>query len=79
MILFCVSATPPTIIFRSFRNLAGVLFMVLRCACGLDVIVKLICFAFLQLVNLVVMRHLSYNDWVLCELNCSNSFIRSFF
>ena len=35
-------------------------------------------FCYFRLVNLVVLRHLRYNDWVLCELNCSYSFFQSF-
>ena len=33
---------------------------------------------FFQIVNLVVLRHLRYNDWVLFELNCSYSYIPIF-
>ena len=36
-----VSATPLTILFRSFWNFACVFFMVWGCACGLDIIVRL--------------------------------------
>ena len=36
-----VGATPPTILFRSFWNLSGVLILVWRFACGLDIIVTL--------------------------------------
>ena len=36
-----VSATPLTVLYRSFRNFACVFFMVWSCACGFDVIVRL--------------------------------------
>ena len=45
--------TPTTVLFRSFWNFAGVLYMVWRYACGMDIIVTLI----FQLFSLVRFQH----------------------
>ena len=36
-----MGATPPTVLYRFFRNFTGVLVMVFRYACGLDIILRL--------------------------------------
>ena len=38
---YLVGATHPTVLYRFFRNFTGVLFMVWRYACGLDIILRL--------------------------------------
>ena len=43
---YIVRATPTSILFQSFWNFANVLFLVWRCACGLDIIIKLILLPF---------------------------------
>ena len=49
-----MSATPHTILYRSFWNFAHVFAMVWRCACGLDVILELIFVNFFHFVNFVI-------------------------
>ena len=49
---YLVSATPHTILYRSFWNFAHVFAMVWRCACGLDIILELIFVTFSTLWTL---------------------------
>ena len=49
-----VSATPLTVLYRSFWNFACVFVMVWGCACGLDIIVRLFFGTFSTFVNLVI-------------------------
>ena len=56
-----VSATPHTILYRSFWNFAHIFSMVLRCACGLDIILELI------FVTLSTLWTLSFSDLRLYE------------
>ena len=51
---YLVSATPHTILYRSFWNFAHVFAMVWRCACGLDIILDLIFCPFYYFVNFVI-------------------------
>ena len=58
-----VSATPPTVLYRSFWNFAYVFYMVRRCACGLGIIVR----TFLSLFPHCELSHFSpsvYRQWV---------------
>ena len=59
---YFVSAKPYTVLARFF----GPLMMFLRCASGLDIIVKLL---FLLLVILVIFQHPRCKEWVICERN----------
>ena len=58
---YLVSPTPHTILYRSFWNFAHVFSMVWRYACGLDVVLALMCITFSTL------RTLSFSDLRLCE------------
>ena len=49
-----MSATPLTVLYRSFLNFACVFVMVWGCACGLDIIVRLFFCHFFHFVNLVI-------------------------
>ena len=49
---YLVSATPHTILYQSFWNFAHVFPMVWRCACGLNIILELICVTFSTLWTL---------------------------
>ena len=49
---YLASATPHTILYRSFWNFAHVFAMVWRCACGLDIILELIFVPFTTLWTL---------------------------
>ena len=49
---YLVSASPHTILYRSFWNFAHVFAMVWRCACGLDIILELIFVPFTTLWTL---------------------------
>ena len=53
---YLVSATPHTVLYRSFLNFAHVFSMVWRCACGLDVILALI------FVTFCTLRTVSFPD-----------------
>ena len=53
---YLVSATPRTILYRSFWNFAHVFAMVWRCACGLDIILELI------FVTFFILWTLSFSD-----------------
>ena len=70
-----VSATPFTVLYQSFWNLAGVLIMVWGCACGLDIIVRLFFCHFFHFVNFSTSM---YRQWVPCECNSSYNFIPIF-
>ena len=60
-----VSATPLTVLYRSFWNFVCVFFMARRCACGLDIIVRLIIFChFFHIVNLESFFTSIYRQWV---------------
>ena len=63
-----VSATPLTVLYRSFWNFAVVFFMVWGYACGLDIVVRLFFSTFCELSTSV------YRQWVPCERNSSYSF-----
>ena len=70
-----VSATPLTVLYWSFWNFACVFFMAWRCACGLDIIVRLFFCDFFHIMKLVIF-HL--NIWTVgtsCERNSFYSFI----
>ena len=72
-----VSATPLTVLYQSFWNLAGVFIMVWGCACGLNIIVRLF---FVTLSSLWI-SHFSisiYRQLVPCEHNSSYNFISIF-
>ena len=72
-----VSATPLTVLYRSFWNFADVFFMVWGCACGLGIIVRLFFITF----SLCELSHFStsvYRRWVPCECNSSYNFIPIF-
>ena len=51
---YLVSATPHTILYRSFWNFTHVFAMVWRYACGLDIILELIFVTFFHFVNFVI-------------------------
>ena len=51
---YLVYASLPTVLCRSFWNFTGVFAMVWKCACGLDIILKLIVVTFFRILNLVV-------------------------
>ena len=55
-----VSKTPPTILFGHFLNFTGVLFTVWKCACGLDIIVKL--FFSLNIFNMWTKSYFGMSD-----------------
>ena len=40
--MYLVCATPPTVLFRFFWNFTDVFIMLWKCACGLDIILRLI-------------------------------------
>ena len=61
-----VRATPLTVFYRSFWNFADVFFMVWGCACGLDIIVKIIFYHFFHFVNFFDLY-----VWTLCTFNVS--------
>ena len=54
-----MGATPPTVLYRFFRNLTGVLVMVKRYACGLDIILRLFFVTFFCKLNLAIFPALS--------------------
>ena len=75
---YLVGATPPTVLCRFFWNFTGVLAMVWRYACGLDIILRL----FLSLFSQVELSHILsiiYNklngQGIPCGRNSSYSFI----
>ena len=73
-----MSANPPTILFRLFLNLAGVLFMACGCTCCSDIILK----SFLYIFSTSVPSLFSasqMNDLVLLERNTSYNSILFFF
>ena len=49
-----VRATPLTVLYRLLWNFACIFFMVWRCACALDIIVRSFFFTFFHIVNLVI-------------------------
>ena len=51
--VFC-ERNSPTVFYRLFWNFACVFFMVWECACGLDIIVRLIFVSFFHFVNVVI-------------------------
>ena len=75
---YLVDATPPTVLYRFFWNFTGVLVMVWKYACGLDIILRLIIVTFLS----VELSYLSgiifnkvYGQGIPCGRNSSYSFI----
>ena len=80
---YIVNAIHPTCLFQYFGTLqmfyscsTDVLFMVWRCVCGLDIIVKF----FLLPFSTRKLSHFSpsHTQWVLCERSSSHSFIPIF-
>ena len=77
-----VSATPPTVLYRSFWNFVYIFCMVWRCACGLNIIVRLffvtpICelshfftSIYRQWVPLVSATPLIVLYWLFCNFAC---------
>ena len=63
---YIVCAIPPTVLYRSFWNFTDVFVMVWRCACGLDIIHRLIFVTFFRILNLVI-----FQSWIL--LKCIDS------
>ena len=51
---YLVCATPPIVLCQSFWNCTGVFVMVWRCACGLDIILRLIVVTFFYILNQVI-------------------------
>ena len=72
-------ATPPTDFCRSFWNLTDRFAMVWRCACSLDIIIRLIFVTFFCIFNLVIFSGANTIKrnilWVPCERNSSYSFM----
>ena len=60
---YLVGATSPTVLYRFFRNFTGVLVMVWRYACGLDIILRLFLVTFCKL-NLAIFLALSITKWM---------------
>ena len=78
---YLVSATPHTILYRSFWNFAHVFSMVWRYACGLDIILALILVTFsnFELCHFLTSDSMKvYRQWVSCEHNSSYNFIPVF-
>ena len=65
---YFVWATPPTVLCRSFWNFTGVFAVVWRCACGLDIILRLffIIFSHFQFSHFSVLNIIKvFRYWVL--------------
>ena len=60
---YLVSATPLTVLYRSFWNFACVFFMVGGCACGLDIIVRLFFVTFSTLWTMSISPSI-YRQWI---------------
>ena len=72
-----VSASPLTVLYWSFWNFACVFFMVWGCACGLDIIVRLLVVTFSTLWTCHFFTSMC-RQWVPCERNSSYNFIPIF-
>ena len=78
---YLVSATPHTILYRSFWNFVHVFSMVWRCACGLDIILALIFVTFSTLGTLSFSDLRFYEvlwQWVPCKETPHTILYRSF-
>ena len=85
---YLVGATPPTVLYRFFRNFAGVLAMVWRYACGLYIILRLFLLYITSTWGLSLFQHfspsvlpISYQCLNICstfECKCSYMFIQFF-
>ena len=73
-----MSATPLKVLYRLLWNFACVFFMVWGCACGLDVIVKLLFFYFFPHCELSHFSPSIYRQWLPREHNSSYNFILIF-
>ena len=71
---YLVSATPHTLLYWSFLNFAHVFSIVLRCACGLDIILELIFVTFFTLWTLSFSDLRLYRQWVPFKRNSLYSF-----
>ena len=72
-----MGTTRPTVLYRFFLNFTGVLVMVLRYACGLDIFVRLFFLLFLQ-VELCHFSGIIYNKVNGQGIPCGRNFSRSF-
>ena len=63
---YLVCATPPAVLCQSFSNFTSVSVMVWRCACGLDIIIRLIFLTLFRILNLVI-----FQSWIV--LKCIDS------
>ena len=69
-----VSTTPLTVLYRSFWNFACVFFMVWRCACGLDIIVRWLFFVTFSALWTVIFHLNIKTVGTSCERNSSSSY-----
>ena len=60
---YLVGATPPTVLYQLFWNFIGVLVMVWKHACGLDIILRLFLSLFRKL-NIVIFQALYITKWM---------------
>ena len=85
---YLVGPTPPTVLYPFFRTFTGVLVMVGRYACGLDIILRLLLLCKTLALHLSLFQHflpsvlsISYQCLYICstfECKCSYSFIQFF-
>ena len=61
---YLVCATPPTVLCRFFQNLIGVLFMVWRYACGLDIVLRFFFGHFFHKFNLAIFQAFLQSKWI---------------